>query len=202
MFLKSVFKSVYGYINEKKFDLIFQHSNLENWAKQGICLINNCLTISKTKKEDHKAIWMEFMNDVYREIAKEHDFLAVLIYGQTNFYLEELFYKKYHAVWKIPKEDLETNDAFGKAYEWYDRTLYDVVNNGLTDESYFNLIPKRFNYKDALDMDKFMNLLKKCILDNQIPYPDGRKEIQQWREMSQELFQWDWRVLFDLTLTK
>lgn len=63
--LKNIFKELKADINQDKLD-----GNLENWAKQGVFLINSILTVEEKNPLSHKSIgWELFTDSVIRRLG-------------------------------------------------------------------------------------------------------------------------------------
>ena len=73
--LRNIFK-------ELKSDLDISISNcgdLEAWAKQGVLLLNTCLTVEESKPGSHQNIgWEEFTDDVINQISKKGSIVFIL----------------------------------------------------------------------------------------------------------------------------
>jgi len=69
---------------EEKFPgfIIPDHGNLEQWAKQGILLLNSCLTVRANKPGSHSEIWLGFIKRVCKAIEKVNPTCIYLLWGQ------------------------------------------------------------------------------------------------------------------------
>lgn len=60
-----------------------EHGNLEEWAKQGVLLINNTLTVSQQKLNiDVSELWYGFLNKIFKAIKKSNPNVIVLLWGR------------------------------------------------------------------------------------------------------------------------
>ena len=70
---------------ELKNDLKIEFSkngNLENWAKQGVLLINSTLTVERNKPNSHKHIgWQKFTDNIISYISKNKKEIIFMIWG-------------------------------------------------------------------------------------------------------------------------
>ena len=70
---------------ELKNDLKIEFSkngNLENWAKQGVLLINSTLTVEQNKPNSHKHIgWQKFTDNIISYISKNKKEIIFMIWG-------------------------------------------------------------------------------------------------------------------------
>lgn len=76
-------RNIYREINDD-FDSIFMPTsgNLENWAKQGILLLNAALTVRKDTPNSHKHLkWNLFTDAVIQEISDKKEGVVFLLWG-------------------------------------------------------------------------------------------------------------------------
>lgn len=76
-------RNIYREINDD-FDSIFipTSGNLENWAKQGILLLNAALTVRKDTPNSHKHLkWNLFTDAVIQEISDKKEGIVFLLWG-------------------------------------------------------------------------------------------------------------------------
>ena len=76
---------------ELKTDLeikISQNGNLENWANQGILLLNSILTVREKSPGSHKKIgWEKFTNTIISKLSSKKEGLIFILWG--NFAQEK-----------------------------------------------------------------------------------------------------------------
>ena len=59
------------------------HGNLEAWARQGVLLLNTCLTVRKAQANSHqKKGWEAFTDAVVREIGRRREGVVFLLWGK------------------------------------------------------------------------------------------------------------------------
>lgn len=60
-----------------------QHGNLENWAKQGVLLLNASLTVRANEPMSHAQIgWSAFTNTVIKKISEEKEHVVFILWGK------------------------------------------------------------------------------------------------------------------------
>jgi uracil-DNA glycosylase len=60
-----------------------QHGNLENWAKQGVLLLNASLTVRANEPMSHAKIgWAAFTDTVIKKIAEEKEHVVFILWGK------------------------------------------------------------------------------------------------------------------------
>ena len=67
------------------------HGNLENWARQGILLLNSSLTVRANMAASHSQIgWQEFTNTVIQHKKQKKENLVFLLWGSHAIKKKEL----------------------------------------------------------------------------------------------------------------
>lgn len=92
--LKNIFQ-------ELKDDLGIERTNgnLEDWAKQGVLLLNTALTVEKDKPNSHKDIgWEQFTNRVIEIIDGKQDPVVFLLWGKHAQEKKYLIQNKKHFI--------------------------------------------------------------------------------------------------------
>jgi uracil-DNA glycosylase len=76
-----------------------KHGNLESWSKQGVFLLNTCLTVRRGEANSHqKKGWEEFTDAAIREISKHNDGVVFLLWGKPAQAKLNLINKSLHKV--------------------------------------------------------------------------------------------------------
>jgi uracil-DNA glycosylase len=58
------------------------HGDLREWARQGILLLNSCLTVRPGQPGSHGDIWLGFISKVFRAIAAVNPYCIYLLWGR------------------------------------------------------------------------------------------------------------------------
>ena len=77
--LRNIFREI-----NQDFDTIFMPNsgNLEHWAKQGVLLLNNSLTVQKDVANSHKHLkWNLFTDTVIEKISSEKENVVFMLWG-------------------------------------------------------------------------------------------------------------------------
>ena len=62
--------------------IIPDHGDLTTWTKQGVLLLNSCLTVRHNKPGSHSEIWLGFIKRVCKAIATYNPTCIYLLWGQ------------------------------------------------------------------------------------------------------------------------
>lgn len=58
------------------------HGDLKEWARQGVLLLNTCLTVRPGQPGSHGDIWLGFVSKVFRAIAAVNPYCVYLLWGR------------------------------------------------------------------------------------------------------------------------
>lgn len=58
------------------------HGDLREWARQGVLLLNSCLTVRPGAAGSHGDIWLGFMNKVFRAISAVNPYCIYMLWGR------------------------------------------------------------------------------------------------------------------------
>jgi len=59
-----------------------EHGDLREWARQGILLLNTCLTVHPGQPGSHGDIWLGFINKVFKAIAAVNPYCIYILWGR------------------------------------------------------------------------------------------------------------------------
>lgn len=111
--------SLLNIFKELKSDLglpIPQNGNLTNWARQGVLLLNTCLTVRQNEPGSHSQIgWLTFTDQVIRKISAEKEGVVFLLWGKFAQEKQALIDETKHFVLKAahPSPLSASNGFFG-----------------------------------------------------------------------------------------
>ena len=77
--LKNIYKELSNNIPEFK---IPEHGDLSAWAKQGILMLNSCLTVRKGSPKSHKNLWMGFVSKVITAVNEYNPNCIYVLWGK------------------------------------------------------------------------------------------------------------------------
>lgn len=79
--LRNIYKELATDINHFK---IPNHGNIENWAKQGVLLLNTSLTVIKDQANSHSKIgWHQFTNKIIETISNQKEDVVFILWGKN-----------------------------------------------------------------------------------------------------------------------
>jgi uracil-DNA glycosylase len=80
-----------------------QNGNLENWAKQGVLLLNSCLTVQKGSPGSHQGKgWEKFTNKVLKTINDHKKNIVFILWGKKAQEKGHFLDKERHLIIKAP----------------------------------------------------------------------------------------------------
>lgn len=92
--LQNIFKELENDLNIKRIN-----TNLTDWAKQGVFLINSTLTVEKHKPNSHKDIgWHIFTDNVIKEIEKNNNIIVYILLGNFAINKKKLITNPNHFI--------------------------------------------------------------------------------------------------------
>ncbi len=95
--LKNIFKSINNDIKGSS----FIHGDLTHWAKQGVLLLNNSLTVINGKPNSHNKIgWETFTNAVISKISSSKENICFFLWGGHAHKKENLIANNKHLILK------------------------------------------------------------------------------------------------------
>jgi uracil-DNA glycosylase len=75
------------------------HGDLEQWARQGVLLLNAALTVEAHRPMSHSKIgWHHFTNDVIRLVSQEKEHVAFILWGGFAKTKQELIDRSKHLI--------------------------------------------------------------------------------------------------------
>ena len=107
--LVNIFKELHSDVGMKLPD----HGNLENWARQGVFLLNAALTVRAGEPNSHARIgWHHFTNRVIEIISNEKQNVVFFLWGKFAQEKQELIDQRKHLVLKAAHPSPYSADKF------------------------------------------------------------------------------------------
>ena len=79
--LKNIYKELYDDLHIQK-DIT--NGDLTPWVKQGVMLLNTCLTVEKDKPNSHKNLgWHTFTDEVIKKLNEREDPIVFILWGNN-----------------------------------------------------------------------------------------------------------------------
>lgn len=108
-------------------DPYFMDYSLNNWAEQGVLLLNNSLTVEEGKPSSHSFMWKYFIKKVFDTLAVYNSGIIFCLWGESNFKYEKYIGKNnYTLKFEAPSKSVV------KQENW-DCPHFKEVNKILTD---------------------------------------------------------------------
>jgi uracil-DNA glycosylase len=98
--LQNIFIEIYSDLEIKKsFDEYFTTNNLTYWAKQGVFLLNTCLTVEKGKAGSHSNLgWQNFTRKTIQIINNKEEPIVIMLWGNYAKKFRELLTNPKHLI--------------------------------------------------------------------------------------------------------
>lgn len=75
--LRNIFKEIHHEYNEQRKD-----TDLNDWAKQGVLLLNTALTVREGSPGSHIKTWKDFTRDIVKYIAQNKSNVCYILWGE------------------------------------------------------------------------------------------------------------------------
>lgn len=106
--LKNVFKEIYNDLGKTR-----TNPNLTDWAKQGVLLLNNTLTVRCHQANSHKNIgWETFTNNVIEMLNKKEEKIVFILWGNNAISKEKLISNKHYILKSAHPSPLSAYNGF------------------------------------------------------------------------------------------
>ena len=106
--LKNIFKEIENDLGKKRIN-----PNLSDWAKQGVLLLNNTLTVKCHKANSHKKIgWQTFTDNVVKELNKKDNKIVFILWGNNAIAKEKIIDPKHIILKSVHPSPLSAYNGF------------------------------------------------------------------------------------------
>lgn len=106
--LRNIYKELY---NDLK--ITRTSTDLSDWAKQGILLLNTSLSVRKSKSHSHKKIWKKFTNEIISYISNNCNKIIFVLWGNPAKEKSKLIDTNKHYIIKgVHPSPLSANRGF------------------------------------------------------------------------------------------
>lgn len=107
--LVNIFKEIESELGIKTID----SGNLERWARQGVLLLNTCLTVEQNKPNSHKNKgWEDFTKAVAKVLSDRQDPIVFLLWGANAKIFEPLIAKHHFVLKSVHPSPLSAYNGF------------------------------------------------------------------------------------------
>lgn len=124
--LKNIFKEINSDLGKTR-----TNPNLSDWAKQGVLLLNNTLTVRCHQANSHKNIgWQTFTDNVIKELNKKEKPIVFILWGNNAISKEKLIDSKHFILKSAHPSPLSAYNGF------FGSKVFSKTNNILKDLHY------------------------------------------------------------------
>lgn len=127
--LKNIFKELQSDIGMP----IPTNGNLESWAREGVLLLNSCLTVRANNPASHQGIgWQRFTDAAINALSEKKEHIVFLLWGNYAIAKEKLIDTKKHLVLKtVHPSPLSANRGFFGCRHFSQTNTY-LSSNGIS----------------------------------------------------------------------
>ena len=127
--LKNIFKELQSDIGMP----IPTNGNLESWAREGVLLLNSCLTVRANNPASHQGIgWQRFTDAAINELSEKKEHIVFLLWGNYAIAKEKLIDTRKHLVLKtVHPSPLSANRGFFGCRHFSQTNTY-LSSNGIS----------------------------------------------------------------------
>ena len=127
--LKNIFKELQSDIGMP----IPTNGNLESWAREGVLLLNSCLTVRANNPASHQGIgWQRFTDAAINALSEKKEHIVFLLWGNYAIAKEKLIDIRKHLVLKtVHPSPLSANRGFFGCRHFSQTNTY-LSSNGIS----------------------------------------------------------------------
>ncbi len=127
--LKNIFKELQSDIGMP----IPTNGNLESWAREGVLLLNSCLTVRANNPASHQGIgWQRFTDAAIKALSEKKEHIVFLLWGNYAIAKEKLIDTRKHLVLKtVHPSPLSANRGFFGCRHFSQTNTY-LSSNGIS----------------------------------------------------------------------
>lgn len=119
--LKNIFKELKDDLNVDR-----TNTNLSDWAKQGVLLLNSSLTVEHGKPNSHQKCWEFFTDNIIETISNDHENIVFLLWGNHAKSKKNLIdCEKHHILESVHPSPLSAHRG------WFGCKHFSLVNDFL-----------------------------------------------------------------------
>ena len=127
--LKNIFKELQSDIGMP----IPTNGNLESWAREGVLLLNSCLTVRANNPASHQGVgWQRFTDAAINALSEKKEHIVFLLWGNYAIAKEKLIDTRKHLVLKtVHPSPLSANRGFFGCRHFSQTNTY-LSSNGIS----------------------------------------------------------------------
>ena len=127
--LKNIFRELQSDIGMP----IPTNGNLESWAREGVLLLNSCLTVRANNPASHQGIgWQRFTDAAIKALSEKKEHIVFLLWGNYAIAKEKLIDTRKHLVLKtVHPSPLSANRGFFGCRHFSQTNTY-LSSNGIS----------------------------------------------------------------------
>lgn len=186
---KELHKDLYSYMKEETWDRFMPTSRLDNWAKQGVLLMNTVLTVEEGNPGSHGKIgWQDFTSEVIQKISESEEDKPVvfMLWGKYAQTLKPLIKKRHHLVLEAAHPSPFSADKGFFGCKHFSKAQTFLKENRSTE----NLTVK-VDMRPFIQIDKILQATKDMIVKNEIPIKEPNQMLKELFNLLTNDYFWD-----------
>ena len=197
--LRNIFKelksNLYSYMAEPTWKDFMPSNSLENWAKQGILLMNTVMTVEKDKPNSHQGKgWEDLTSLVIEKLGQEERPIVFLLWGNNARGLKHLIKGKHHLILESvhPSPLSAAKGFFGCKH-------FSEMHTFFKECKYYDDSLRKYSIdiRPYVQMDMIIKKIKESVGTGHIPFDDAKKRIEEIRRILSDDYFWDLTYMFD-----
>lgn len=101
------------------------HGDLREWARQGVLMLNMCLTVKPNKPGSHGDIWLGFINKVFKAISVANPYCIFMLWGREAQKVKPMLGER-----SVIFEAAHPS-GFSAKYGFFNKNLFNLANEAL-----------------------------------------------------------------------
>jgi uracil-DNA glycosylase len=199
--LRNIFKelknNLYSYMNENTWKEFIPSNSLDNWAKQGILLLNTVLTVEEGKPNSHKDQgWEELTYEIVTSLGREKRPIVFLLWGNNAKAFKQHIFGSNHLVLESvhPSPFSADKGFFGNKH-------FTEVHNFFKSCDYYKdkMNKESIDLRQMFKAEEIISSIKRTVSSKQIPMDNAKERIDELQKILLEDYLWDMEYMFNFS---
>lgn len=167
--------NLYDYIPREMFmSKYFTHSNLLNWVRQGILLLNSVYSVEKDKPNSHENKGWELLTELLiKALNKKKDPIVFMFWGSKAKSFMKFVTNPYHKILtnNYPTSEKNAPGSFIKSTNFVD--AFEFIAETYPEMPYVTI-----DYSEFFNTEKYVEKLKSVLKENELPMWNAKELVR------------------------